>query len=185
MFGISWLAYVLFVLGFAAIAFACLSPHRSIVEEEEDRVPVSEARPAMLELPIESRLGMIEDLASIREAWCGPVLVSAYVEEPEPRAREAILCALREARYRDCAVVLEAAARSVRIEERVLAVELADAVDEEPAIDAALEDPEPAVAAAAVYALKKRYNGTLLMHLEERVSRERADMLLSHIRALA
>lgn len=181
MFGISWLAYVLFALGFGAIAFAFLTPRRCAVEEEE---PTAEARPATVELPVQSRLGMIEGLGSIGEPWCGPILVSAYFEEAEPRAREAILCALREAQYRDCDYVLEAAARSSRVEERVLAVELADAVDVEAAIDAALDDPEPVVATAAVYALKKRYNGSLLPHLEQHVSRERATTLLHAIRAL-
>jgi len=215
MLGISWLAYLLFGLGFAAIAFAFFAPNREARPDADDGVKTAASpaleqfsptavaespadlvfKPARItwpslvdgseaEVPLEARVRMIEGLGSLGESWCGPILVAAYLEEEEAQAREVVLAALHEARYRDCGYALEAASHSPHLNERILAVELADAIDALAALNSALTDPELAVASAAAYALRKRMNGSVATHLERYVSRERAEQLLDAIHVL-
>ena len=201
MLGIGWLSYLLFGIGFAVIAFALFAPGRDPEPdefgEEENPEPaamssLSAARmkwPSLVdgsdvELPLEARMRLIESLGSLGERWCGPILSAAYLEEDEAAAREAALGALREARYVDCDDVLTAALRSPLQSERILAVELADAIGASEAVDVGLADPELAVATAAVYALEKRLNGSLVLYLEQRISSERAAQLLDAIHVL-
>ncbi len=201
MFGISWLAYALLALGLGAVAVALFAPHREApdvaqdapAETPEPDEPAAErpwpAWPSLVDgreadLPAGARLSLIEGLGALGEPWCGPVLVAAYREEEEAAAREAVLAALRDVRYRACEEVVADALRSSNGNERVLAVELADAVDLPALLDAALGDAEPAVALAAVYALKKRLNGSLIAHLEQHVARERCAELLDAVGVL-
>lgn len=198
MFGISWAAVVLLAIGVAAIAFAIFAPGRNDDEEEDERVeavrpsagePAQGIRwPALIDgsqddVPSTVRLRMIEGLGSLGEAWCGPILLAAYEEEEEGPVRDAVLAALRDANYHECEAVLASALASTRIEERVLAVELADAIDASEALDQALDDREVVVALAAAYALKHRLNGSFRAHLDQRVPRERAGELVRAISA--
>lgn len=212
MFAISWLAYVLLVIGFGAIAFAILAPGRgpdpdppavmsledpgssfeaaaAAPHESEPNAPRRITWPSLIdgshdEVEPESRIRMIEGLGQLAESWCGPILAAAYLEEDEGRVREAILRAVRDAGYRECDDVIEAALRSERVVERLLAVELADTFDARAALDRALVDEENVVATAAVYALKKRMSGSLLAYVEQYIPRERAARLLNAIRVL-
>jgi hypothetical protein len=199
--GIGWLSYLLFGVGFSVIAFALFAPGRDAEAEDtdEDDVPEatgkgnSEPRPLTwprlvdgsdVELPREARMRLIESLGSLGERWCGPILTAAYLEEDDASLREAALGALRVARYTDCEDVLAAAMHSPAQSERILAVELADVIDATAVLDSALDDPELTVAAAAVYALDKRFDGSLATYLEQRVSPGRARELLDAIHVL-
>jgi hypothetical protein len=185
VFGIGWMAYLLLAVGFAVIVFAVFAPSRPRSSEAEMspcEADVEERRraswPALIDgtqadLPLPSRLRMIESLGAAAQDWCGPILVSAFVEE-EPSARAAVLAALREARYQDCADVVASALHSVNLGERVLGIELADAIDAVPLLDAALADADFVVALAAAYALGARMNGSFSSHLRAVVPQDRA-----------
>jgi hypothetical protein len=97
--------------------------------------------------------------------------------EPEPQPEP---LALTDAMH----ALLEGALRSQHVSERMLAVEFADALDDQALLEAGLHDEELGVAAAATYALKRRMNGSLWNHVRNCVPAERAEALAERIRLL-
>lgn len=104
--------------------------------------------------------------------WDGPV----RFEAPAPEAEGSL--------HEEVHALLERALRSPRVAERMLAVEYADLLDDRALLDAALADEELGVAAAAIYALRSRMNGSLWPHVRSRLPEERAEQLAGRLRLL-
>lgn len=69
----------------------------------------------------DARLQLIDDLGLVRSAWCVPLLIRAYDEEPEAGHRRAALTALAACGHPDARPTFERALQSTDDRERTIA----------------------------------------------------------------